>query len=199
MVLPTGSGASRSGVCCFLLVLYGDSASRCVQILKLHVIPGIAPQNLIKHGEKLSTVAGVPVTVVEGGANTKISAGVAVAAVITADVLSCKGVVHIIDTVLVAPKMFVPPTVATSPAAAAPQAVGATEPEPVAPVPAPVSTPPLGRPNHANGVKPGPDGKWSVCAGNYGKLTGESACGVRVSRTGKVTVVRSNSCSNMEA
>lgn len=175
-----------------------------LQMLKLHVIPGIAPASLLKHGEQLSTLAGVPVTVTEAGSNTKFSVvtGGSVAAVTTPDILSCKGVVHIIDTVLKPPKKLPPQAAApaeTTPAAAAetpsaaaaetPSAAAAeTPPAAAAETPPVVTTTPVGRPNHSSGVKPGPDGKWSVCYGNFGKLTGTNACGVRVRVNGQVTI-----------
>lgn len=174
-----------------------------VQVLKLHVVPGVAPSALLRSGEKLNTISGTALTVHEAGSSPKFTAGGSIAAVITPDLMSCKGVVHIIDTVLVAPSML-----AVTPGATA--GVGGTTPESPTtgpggssadgtvtvpetqtpePVPAPVAETPLGRPDHSAGVKPGPDGKWSICAGSWGVMSGNRPCGVRAATNGKITYV----------
>jgi hypothetical protein len=152
-------------------------------VLELHIIPAIMPQKLLKQDATIKSFAGFDLTVAEGGSNPSITAGGAIASVTNPDILTCKGIVHVISRVLVAPEMFAHAQLET-PEASIPEA------STPAPVPAPVPAPPPGRPNHSNGVKPGPDGKWSVCAGSWGPLSGDEPCGVRASKTGKVTIVR---------
>ena len=210
-------------------------SSCVVQVLKLHVVPGAAPANLLTSGEKLSTLSGTSVTVHEAGSQTKFSDGRSIAAVTTPDVTSCKGVVHIIDTVLVAPSMLASTTQASNNddgAAATDQSSGndaaaatneSTDKDDAAtgsqssdgtaaPVPAPATTDtgsgngethpdggtgtdpepqPTGRPDYSvTGVKPGSDGKWRVCAGNWANRDEwRRPCGFSVATNGKVTYV----------
>lgn len=62
--------------------------------------------------------------------------------------------------------------------------------EPMDPIEPEEITPPP--PPPAQDPQPGPDKKWTVCIGSYGKMSSDDACGVRVSRNGRVTVVCPN-------
>ena len=84
-----------------------------IQVLALHLIPEAVRQKGLLNGAQFSTFADESVTVVEGGSNTRFSAGGATARVTNADLLSCSGVVHVIDTILVAPDMYADDTSAT--------------------------------------------------------------------------------------
>lgn len=77
-----------------------------IQVLALHIIPDVVTQKELSNGAKFSTFTDDSLRVVEGGSNVRLSAGGATARVTNADILSCSGVVHIIDTVLVAPDMY---------------------------------------------------------------------------------------------
>lgn len=151
------------------------------QVLALHIIPDVVTRKELSNGAKFSTFADDSLRVVEGGSNIRLSAGGATARVINADIFSCSGVVHIIDTVLVAPDMYADDTSETDTGdeRAEPQEpMDPIEPEEIAPPPPPPAQDP----------QPGPDKKWTVCIGSYGKMSSDDACGVRVSRNGKVTV-----------
>lgn len=194
-----------------------DNESNLTQVLKFHVVPGVAPANLLRSGEKLSTLSGTPVTVHEAGSRTKFSDGRSIAAATTPDVTSCKGLIHVIDTVLVAPSMLASTTQAsdndaatTNPSSGEDVAestsessdddaagtgtdatgTGSSETPPASGTGTDPEAQPTGRPDYSiTGVKAGSDGKWRVCAGSFdARDEWNRPCGFRVATNGKVTL-----------
>lgn len=170
-------------------------------ILNLHMIPIPVPAASFSDGATIATLAGfLDVSVSDGLVSFTTPDGTASATVTQADIKTCKGYVHIIDSVLIpadllsdSPVTTLPPG-AFGPSSAAPIAAPPVDVLPigVAPVGAPAApintTSPLGI--HANGVTRAEDGTYTVCAGRWApkQFQGPEPCGIRVRSTGVVNV-----------
>ena len=71
-----------------------------MQVVGLHVIQGAFKAADLSDGQTVTTIGGATLTVSLSDGSVSFSAGDSTVTVLTADLMSCSGVLHIVDTVL---------------------------------------------------------------------------------------------------
>lgn len=173
-----------------------------MQIVNAHIVAVALPTTSMGDGRQVATSAGFLDLSVSGGSVAfTTSDGASTATITTANVQTCKGYVHIIDSVLLSADMVTAGSAAaTVPATATPTTGAPTAATPTTETPATVPGTAVSAP-----IVPGPtvavtnplitltrgdDGTYAVCEGRWAPkmFTGPEPCGIRVRSTGVVNL-----------